>query len=115
MIKTPETTEQQHTPDHVTEKRMAEIYGTTPKALESRRLKGKIPETVWIKLHGRIYYSIKRYEEWLESQWECRQASSSSAKASVSDSCTTGTAAAKPSLTRRHRKGSQPQPIYALR
>ncbi|MNZ72766.1 hypothetical protein D3C78_911530 [compost metagenome] len=104
-----------NTPDHVTEKAMAGIYGTTQKALETRRYRGQIPEGVWIRLHGRIYYSIKRYEAWLESQWECRQGSSSSARASASDSCATATAAAKPSPTRRPRRGSQPQPVFALR
>ncbi len=59
--------------DKVTEKRMAELVGTTPKALQRKRERNVIPENVWSKIDGRIMYSIWRYDEWIESQWGCPQ------------------------------------------
>lgn len=55
--------------DKVTEQKMADLLGCTKRALEGRRLRGSIPEGVWMKHSGRIIYSKKRYDEWLESQW----------------------------------------------
>lgn len=55
--------------DKVTEKRMAELLGTTPKALQRKRERSAIPNNIWSKIDGRIMYSIWRYDEWLESQW----------------------------------------------
>jgi len=59
--------------DKVTEKRMAELLGTTPKALQRKRERNVIPDHVWSKIDGRIMYSIWRYDEWLETQWGCPQ------------------------------------------
>lgn len=102
-------------PDHVTEKALAVFYEMTPKALATRRQRGQIPAGVWFKAGRHIYYSLKGYAAWLESLRECQQASKSSAAQSASGSRATAGDAAKPSLTRRPRKGSQPQPVYALR
>ncbi len=55
--------------DKVTEKRMAELLGTTSKALQRKRERNAIPNNIWSKIDGRIMYSIWRYDEWLESQW----------------------------------------------
>ena len=49
--------------DKVTEQRMAELLGCTKRALEGRRLRDVLPEGIWIKHHGRIIYSKKRYDE----------------------------------------------------
>lgn len=104
-----------HKPDHVTERALADFYSITVKALATRRQRGQIPPGVWFKVGGRIHYSLKGYAAWLESLRECQQASSSSAAQSASGSRATAGAAAKPSLTRKPRKASQPQPVYALR
>lgn len=71
--------------DKVTEKRMAELLGTTPKALQRKRERNVIPDNVWSKIDGRIMYSIWRYDEWLESQWGCPQDLSLTQKPSPSD------------------------------
>lgn len=104
-----------HTPDHVTETEMAVIYHTTKKALEGRRHKGQIPKGVWFYAFGKVHYSIKGYEAWLESQRECQRASSSSGSPSESASRAPAGAAAKPSPTRKRQRGSQPPQVYALR
>lgn len=49
--------------DKVSEQRMADLLGCTKRALEGRRLRGAIPEGVWMKHGGRIIYSKKRYDE----------------------------------------------------
>src|SRR5471030_2323557 len=58
-------------PDKLTEKQMAERLGTTVKALQSRRSRNQIPEGVWNKFGHHIMYSVRRYDEWLESLWVC--------------------------------------------
>ncbi len=55
--------------DKVNEPLMAELIGTTRRALERKRLSGLTPHGVWDKVDGRIMYSLKRYEAWLESRW----------------------------------------------
>lgn len=55
--------------DIVTESLMAELLGLTRRALEGRRFKGAIPADVWRKLDGRVMYSIKRYEAFLDGHW----------------------------------------------
>ena len=59
--------------DKVTEKRMAELVGTTAKALQRKRERKIIPIGVWSKIDGRIMYSKRRYDEWIESLWTCQQ------------------------------------------
>ena len=46
--------------DKVLEARMAEIIGTTTKALQRKRERGVIPRGVWDVLDGRVTYSIRR-------------------------------------------------------
>lgn len=55
--------------DKVSESRMAELIGVTKYTLEGKRKRGRIPEGVWMKVDGRIFYSIRRWEVWLESLW----------------------------------------------
>lgn len=55
--------------DKILESKLAELIGTTRRSLEHKRLNGVIPEGVWIKNGGRIMYSLKRYEDWMESRW----------------------------------------------
>lgn len=55
--------------DKLTEKQMADRLGTTVKALQARRGRGQIPEGVWNKLGNHVMYSVRRYDEWLESLW----------------------------------------------
>jgi hypothetical protein len=59
--------------DKVLEKRLAELVGTTQKALEHQRLSGLIPANVWQKIGGRILYSRSRYDEWLEGKWSASE------------------------------------------
>lgn len=70
--------------DKVSEKRLAELIGTTAKALEHKRLSGIIPRGVWLKESGRIMYSLERYNTWAENQWASRLASKSEATPSES-------------------------------
>lgn len=55
--------------DKVTEGLMAELLGVTPRALEGRRSNGAIPADIWRKVDGRVMYSMKRYEAFLEGHW----------------------------------------------
>ncbi|WP_236676395.1 DUF4224 domain-containing protein [Pseudomonas sp. B7] len=55
--------------DKVSESMMAELLGTTARALQGKRARGITPENVWSKIDGSIMYSLKRYEDFLESQW----------------------------------------------
>jgi len=59
--------------DKVPEARMAELLGTTKRALQAKRARKQIPEGVWLKIGRNIIYSLRRYDEWLESQWTCRK------------------------------------------
>lgn len=55
--------------DKVTEELMAEMMGLSARALEGRRAAGKIPDSIWQRVDGRIMYSMRRYEGWLEMLW----------------------------------------------
>jgi hypothetical protein len=55
--------------DKVSESMMAELLGTTARALQGKRARGITPENIWSKVDGSIMYSLKRYEAFLESQW----------------------------------------------
>ncbi|PZW65230.1 hypothetical protein F471_03708 [Pseudomonas sp. URMO17WK12:I1] len=105
----------QYPVDKVLEAKLAELVGTTQKALERRREKQLIPEGVWQKLDGRIYYSISRYNEWQENQWTCRQASNLSAQSCASASPGTKSGAAKRSPTHKRPRASQPQQVYLIK
>jgi hypothetical protein len=70
--------------DKVLESRLAELIGTTSKALEHKRHAGVIPRGVWEKVNGRIMYSLERYNTWAENQWASLMASNPAAKASGS-------------------------------
>ncbi|GFM90832.1 hypothetical protein [Pseudomonas cichorii] len=101
--------------DKVTEKRMAELVGCTAKALQRKREKGIIPKWVWMKIDGRIMYSKRRYEEWIESLWTCRPGSSLSGDQSEFASPGTRGAAARRSPSPRPRKELQQQRVYVLK
>ncbi|MDI6527699.1 hypothetical protein QMA71_19350 [Pseudomonas otitidis] len=101
--------------DKVLEKKLAELVGTTPKALERKRERGIIPEGVWQKLDGRIIYSISRYNAWQESLWTSPMASNWSASESASDSTGARCAGAKRSQSTRRPGGSQRQPVYVIK
>ncbi|WP_158243838.1 MULTISPECIES: DUF4224 domain-containing protein [unclassified Pseudomonas] len=55
--------------DKVSESMMAELLGTTARALQGKRARGITPENVWSKVDGSIMYSLKRYEAFLDTQW----------------------------------------------
>ena len=93
--------------DKVLEAKLAELVGTTQKALERKRERKVIPEGVWQKLDGRIIYSISRYNEWLESQWTCPPASNPSANDCASASHGRRSAGAKRLATPKPPRGSQ--------
>ncbi|WP_256660871.1 hypothetical protein [Pseudomonas sp. DY-1] len=101
--------------DKVLEAKLAELVGTTQKALERKRERKIIPEGVWRKLDGRIIYSISRYNAWLEGLWISPPASNSSESESASASTGRRSAAAKPSPTPRRPRGSQRQLVYVIK
>lgn len=49
--------------DKVLEAKMAELIGTTTKALQRKRERGIIPLGVWNIIDGRVTYSKRRYDE----------------------------------------------------
>ncbi|WP_460095887.1 hypothetical protein [Pseudomonas sp. S3_C01] len=104
----------QYQVDKIPEDKMAELVGTTRRALQGKRARGVIPKGVWNTIDNRIYYSIRRYEAWLESQWDCPPELNLSASPSGFASPGTGNAVAKPSPIPRHRKALKRHPIYAL-
>lgn len=55
--------------DKLTERQMAAKLGITFRALQGRRYRGQIPEGVWIKAGRTTYYSLQKYDQWLESIW----------------------------------------------
>ncbi|WP_256584487.1 hypothetical protein [Pseudomonas sp. SWI6] len=101
--------------DKVPEEKMAELVGTTKRALEGKRSRGVIPEGVWKKIDGRIFYSIRRYEAWLEGSWGYPLESNLSVN--QSGSVLLGTVSVGPKLSRipKPPRGSKRQPIYALK
>lgn len=99
--------------DKIPEKRLAEMIGTTPKALEHKRREGIIPQGVWLKEHGRITYSLARYNEGAERQWVSLIESSPGAKAYESVSPGTVRAQAKRIPIKQSRKGSQ-RPVITM-
>jgi len=101
--------------DKVPEARMAELIGTTKRALEGKRDRRVIPEGVWNKIDGRIFYSLRRYEAWLESQWACPQELNSLASPFAFASHGEASDAARLSHTRKPQKGLKRQPIYAIK
>lgn len=101
--------------DKVPEALMAKIIGTTKRAMEGKRDRGVIPEGVWNKIDGRIFYSIRRYEAWLESQWACPQELNSLASPFAFASPGEASDAARLSHTHKPQKGLKRQPIYAIK
>ena len=101
--------------DKVQEEELARLIGTTRVALKRKRERGVIPAGVYAIIDGRIMYSIKRYDAWVESQWPGQPESSRSAAACASASCGTVAGDAKPSPSRKPRRGSKPQPVSELR
>ncbi len=55
--------------DKVSESVMADILGTTRRALQGKRARGVLPVGVWVKVDGSILYSIKRFDEFLDAHW----------------------------------------------
>lgn len=100
--------------DKVTEQRMADLIGCTKRALETRRLTGTVPQGVWMKHGGRIIYSKRRYDEWLESLWIFPQGSTSITERSGCASPGKVLAEVKPFRTPRHKKASRLHPSYAI-
>ena len=58
--------------DKVLEAKMAELIGTTTKALQRKRERGIIPLGAWNIIDGRVTYSKRRYDDWVESLWICQ-------------------------------------------
>lgn len=101
--------------DKLMEDELARLIGTTPKALERKRQRRVIPEGVWATIDGRIMYSLKRYDAWVESLWpDSPRELKSSAGTFASASPGTDAGAAKRSRTPRPRKASKQQPVYVL-
>ena len=104
-----------HPFDKVPEAKMAEILGTTARALESKRARGVIPNGVWNKINNRIFYSVRRYEAWLESLWDCPQGLNSLTVQSRSASIKMGGDIAKRLPIPRRPKGSSQPQLYVLK
>lgn len=102
--------------DKVLEDELSRLIGYPEgsRALERKRQRGIIPAGVYAVIDGRITYSIRRYDEWVESQWPSLQALSSLGAQSESASCGTESVAAKPSRTRRPRKASKQPQVFVL-
>lgn len=100
--------------DKIPESKLAELIGTTSRALEYKRLTGIIPQGVWEKVNGRIMFSLERYNAWAENQWVSLTASRPVAKRSVS--ALRGTVSAEVSRLpiSRPRKGSPRQAVSVL-
>jgi hypothetical protein len=99
----------------VPEAKMAELVGTTRRALQGKRARGIIPKGVWNEIDGRIYYCIRRYEAWIESQWDCPPELNSRATPFAFGSPGLVRDAAKPSPIPKRQKGSRLPPIYVLK
>ncbi|WP_273527671.1 hypothetical protein [Pseudomonas sp.] len=100
--------------DKIPEDKMAELIGTTRRALQGKRARGVIPKGVWNTIDSRIYYSLRRYEAWLESQWDCPPELNLLDSPSAFASPGTGNAVAKPSPIPKRRRGLRLPPTYAL-
>lgn len=100
--------------DKVLESKLAELIGTTAKALEHRRLSGAIPPGVWMKIGGRVMYSLERYNAWAENQWAYLLESIRAETACESASRGTESGAASGLPIRRPRRGSQRPEIFVL-
>lgn len=100
--------------DKVSEEQMAELLGTTRRALERKRQRGVIPPNVYAMIDGRIVYSIRRHDAWIESLWPSPLELNSLAAASASASCGTAAGDAKPSRIRKPRRVSKQPPVTVL-
>ena len=100
--------------DKIAEKNFAEMVGTTRRALQGKRQRNIIPKGVWNEIDGQIYYSIRRYEAWLESLWDCPPELNSQASQSAFASHGSS-GAARPSPIPKRQKALKQQPIYVLR
>lgn len=100
--------------DKVLEKRLAELIGTTAKALEHKRLSGIIPYGVWLKECGRIMYSLERYNAWAENQWLSQMESRPGEIASGSVLLGTVSVEANQRRINRPPRGSQRQVVSEL-
>lgn len=104
--------------DKVLESKLAELIGTTTKALQRKRERGIIPRGVWNVIDGRVMYSKRRYDAWVESLWTCQQESRSSADRSASASRGQGRVLqgdVKPLRIPQPKRGSRRQPVLELR
>ena len=100
--------------DKVLESKMAELIGTTPKALQRKRERGVIPRGVWQIIDGRVMYSRRRYDEWVESLWASPKESKSSATRSGSAS-PGNVVTVKPLLSTQRRRVSPRPQVLELR
>ncbi|WP_285416558.1 hypothetical protein [Pseudomonas sp. efr-133-TYG-5] len=100
--------------DKIPEDKMAELIGTTRRALQGKRARGVIPKGIWNSIDSRIYYSLRRYEAWLESQWDCPPELNLQDGPSAFASPGTGNAVAKPSPIPKRQRGLRLPPTYAL-
>lgn len=95
--------------DKVMEEGLASLLGTTTIALKRKREKGVIPHGVYAKIDGRIMYSIRRYDAWVESQWPLGLPElTTTTEQSASALCGTVAGKARQSTTRKPRKASRP-------
>ncbi|MDT4870745.1 hypothetical protein FQZ97_1058360 [compost metagenome] len=103
--------------DFVLEDELSRLIGYEPgsRALERKRQRGVIPKGVYAIIDGRITYSIKRYNAWIESQWPSLPESISKTGPSASASCGTAAGVPKSSPTRKRRKASSSPPVLELR
>ncbi|WP_307833049.1 hypothetical protein [Pseudomonas sp. TH10] len=99
--------------DKVAEKNFAEMVGTTRRALQGKRQRNIIPKGVWNEIDGQIYYSIRRYEAWLESLWDCPPELNSQVNQSAFASHGSSGAARPSPIPKRQKALKRPQ-IYAL-
>ncbi|MNO65576.1 hypothetical protein D3C76_563380 [compost metagenome] len=56
-------------PDMLTEAQIAAHLGMTKRAIQSRRDRGQFPPEVCQKVGPTWFYSLSRFEAWLDSHW----------------------------------------------
>src|SRR5262245_53821635 len=101
--------------DWVTEKVFAADTGFTARALEAKRQRGQLPEgLVWIKNNGRILYSRRGWDTWVESQRNYRTASARMEIASSSDLIGTANGSGSRSRSQSPGKTSNVPVVYEV-
>lgn len=95
---------------------MAELIGTTVKAMNRKRQRGTWPAgLVWDKIQGEIVYSITGYNAWINQNRAFRQAFELVEIPLKSTSCGAANDSTSPGRSRRHRRISMLPDAFVLK